>query len=154
MCSRLVPFCPVRTERALQSQVGVRGLRSRGPFPVTSPGLRRCPLLRMSLPARAGRPEGPWKALHASASGADPSRARRGRVWLPHVGRESRAAQSILAPAPRRYPAPDQGSRSRRGARSGREEGRRERPARRAASGRTMWRRRRLMGARHHGGAQ
>lgn len=38
--------------------------------------------------------------------------------------------------------------------RAEREGGAARRPGRGAASGRTMWRRRRLMGARHHGGAQ
>lgn len=45
------------------------------------------------------------------------------------------------------------GARGRR-RRAGRKEGAARRPGRGAASGRTMWRRWRLMGARHHGGAQ
>lgn len=149
-----MPFCPVRAAKAFTKLSGREGARPRGPFPVTSPGVLQRPFAKKTLPERTRRPKGPWKPLQRSASGSDSSHARRARVWLPHVGRATRGARSILAPAPRRYPAPDLSSRSRRGAGSGREAGWREGPGRRAASGRTMWRRRRLMGARHHGGAQ
>lgn len=147
-----MPFCPVRAFTKLS---GREGARPRGSFPVTTPGVCRCPLLKTTLPVRTRRPEGPSKPLRRSASGPDSPHARRARVWLPHVGCATRGARSILAPASRRYPAPDLSYGSRRGAGCGREAGWRERPGRRAASGRTMWRRRRrLMGARHHGGAQ
>lgn len=153
MCSYFVPFCPRRVVKAFTKPSGREGARSRGSFPVTSPG--SATVLGSKRPSRRGL--GVLKALEAPASHGLQAR------FLTSPARLSVAApRGVCNPRSLEHPPagsappprPDPGSRSRRGACSGREAGQRERPRRKAASGRTMWRRRRLMGARHHGGAQ
>lgn len=86
---------------------------------------------------------------------------RAGRSILPAAGARCAAGRVFpRAPTPPQLEAEGRagaglrvGVRGRR-PRAGREGGAVRRPGRGAASGRTMWRRRRLMGARHHGGAQ
>lgn len=168
------PFCPAKTAEPTKLS-GREGARSRGSFPVTIPGfaapLPRKPLrprlggllraivkplrhagrrarFHSALPRRGGHPT--WEVCPGPArasSRAAQARCAAGRVLPraptpPQLQAEGRVGAGLRVRVRGRRPQ------------AGREAGAVRRPGRGAASGRTMWRRRRLMGARHHGGAQ